>query len=426
MKFQVTGCDGEQIVFLDNVVLAAVKQPLVCLGKLLKGNWALGTTGDGMCLERAGMAFPVHWSKNSLAAFMKIYKITEDEAPTVTPSREASVRMVVEVSEELQMHLDSPGWSLNSDTRPVHFAMKESETVDPSLKFSPEEWPYRTTLLHRGNRRYELFECGEEWSLRRRIPFGKEERVGTLLSRTPLDPGEVGKPVPGSGDVKVPRHTVKDLRTACRSLHVSKNGAKALVWARLKKEVAMLRLKTSVECSDAVKAEYEREPVAQSLPTKPSPDLVALHEITHIPRQDWCESCAAARSREDVFSSSGDPGRREYPTVSMDWMFTSTAEGPLATHLIAVDSQTKFVIVIPVEGKGGKSLSYATEEIVRFSSSLGHSRMVLRHDTEPAMIQLAKSVKDTRLRMGLATDEEPVAPESSAHGALRLSATSIR
>ena len=142
----------------------------------------------------------------------------------------------------------------------------------------------------------------------------------------------------------------------------------------------MLRLKTSVECSDAVKAEYEREPVAQSLPTKPSPDLVAFHEITHIPRQDWCESCAAARSREDAFSSSGDPGRREYPTVSMDWMFTSTAEGALATHLVAVDSQTKFVIAVPVEGKGGKSLSYATEEIVRFSSSLGHSRMVLRHE----------------------------------------------
>ena len=107
--------------------------------------------------------------------------------------------------------------------------------------------------------------------------------------------------------------SLKDPRTACRYLHISKNGAKALVWARLKKEVAMLRLKTSVECSDAVKAGYEREPVAQSLPTKPSPDLVALHEITHIPRQDWCESCAAARSREDAFSSSGDPGRRESP-----------------------------------------------------------------------------------------------------------------
>ena len=103
----------------------------------------------------------------------------------------------------------------------------------------------------------------------------------------------------------------------------------------------------------------------------------------------------------------------------MDWMFTSAAEGPLATHLVAVDSQTKFVIAVPVEGKGGKSLSYGTEEIVRFSSRLGHSRIVLRHDTEPGMIQLAKSVKDTRLRMGLATDEEPVAPESSAHGALR-------
>ena len=159
------------------------------------------------------------------------------------------------------------------------------------------------------------------------------------------------KPVPGSGDAKVPRDTdevmvgvggvpeapephrqdrgpvqpsgplpveaheheeasevngvklteessLKDLRTACRYLHISKNGAKALVWARLKKEVAMLRLKTSVECSDAVKAEYEREPVAQSLPTKPSPDLVALHEITQ------------NSPSEDAFSSSGDPGRR--------------------------------------------------------------------------------------------------------------------
>ena len=133
----------------------------------------------------------------------------------------------------------------------------------------------------------------------------------------------------------------------------------------------------------------------------------------------WCESCAASRSREDNFASSGDPGRREYPTISMDWMFTSTSEGPLATHLIAVDSQTKFVIAVPVETKGGKSLSYATEEIVRFASSVGHSRVALRYDTEPAMIQLAKSVMDARLRMGLSTSLEPVAPDTAAHGALR-------
>ena len=337
VKFQVTGCDGEQIVFLDNVVLAAVKQPLVCLGKLLKGNWALGSKSDGMVLERAGMAFPVHWSKNSLAAFMKIYKITEDEAQSSgTAVPEASVRLIVEVSEELQTHLEAPGWSLNVDMRPVHFALKESETVDPSLKFNPEEWPYRTTLLRRGNRRYELFECGEEWNMRRRIPFGSEECVGTMLSRTPLDPEEVGKPVSGTGYVKVldpvsnqalgelagepetpepapqergdvrplgplpveaheheeavevngvkltEESSLKDLRTACKYLRISKNGAKSLVWARLKKEVAMLRLKTSVECSDAVKAEFEREPIPQALPIKPSPEVVALHEITHI------------------------------------------------------------------------------------------------------------------------------------------------
>ena len=200
--------DSERIVFVDNVVVAAVKQPLVCLAKLLKGNWSLESGPHGMTRGRAGTSLPVHWSKNSLAAFMKVYQVTEKAQDSKHEPVVAAIRMVSEISDEFQQHLESPGWSLNSDMRPVHLSLHGYETIDASLKFSPEEWPYRTTLLHRGGRRYELFECGEEWGQRRKISFGQQERVATLLSRTPLDPDEVGKRV--AGDLPVPQRSLRD------------------------------------------------------------------------------------------------------------------------------------------------------------------------------------------------------------------------
>ena len=151
----------------------------------------------------------------------------------------------------------------------------------------------------------------------------------------------------------------------------------------------------------------------------PDAEAIALHEVTHLPRADWCEACVATRSREGNYDEVGP--RREYPVIHLDYMFTKTEgeDKPMATHLVCVDSQTKYVQVVALNAKGGSSLKYATQEVVKMIVTLGYNRIGLRYDTEPSMKQLVLAVQAARLKMELATELEPVAPEPSAHGALR-------
>ena len=187
-------------------------------------------------------------------------------------------------------------------------------------------------------------------------------------------------------------------------------GQKATVWNRLKREVALAKLKVAVEASEIVKADYAREPLVDALPERPSGELVLIHETTPIPKAPWCESCIASRSREDNYDDS--ESRREFPVVSMDYMFTATQDNPLATHLILVDSQTKFVQATAIDGKGNRSLKYCVEDVVRLMNSLSYQRIGLRCDTEPAMKQIAAAVVAAR-------EEEPSPPGDATHRANR-------
>ena len=177
------------------------------------------------------------------------------------------------------------------------------------------------------------------------------------------------------------------------------------------------KVKASVQASEEIQRQFECEPLAEALPSPPAPELVALHEISHMPRAPWCEACVATRSREDNYEDGGTT-RRENPVISMDYMFTGTKDNGLATHLVCVDSQSKFVKVVALSGKGGGLLKYATKEVITMTQQLGYSQISLRFDTEPAMKQLAESIQTSRLKMGFGTSLEPVAPEPSAHRAL--------
>ena len=490
VMFEVEGCDGETIQFVDNAILARVRQPLFCFGKLLRSHWKPVQQGGDWFLQKGDSKFNVHWSKNSLATLMRISRVASEAVHPAEPEQDSHpngggdpvvlrLRMVLAIDEHLELHTKDPGWSLSSEGYPVHLGVAVGGTLDASERFDPEEWPLRWTFLWRGGSDYEVFEGGEFWGPDelggnpKVLKFEeKEKKVLTVLTKEFLDFSVFGKVVEGEppaprfprnaippvskedqnslklgeeqvevnvpmiGPVAMEIHgqseeavqvngvpltelsSLKDPRTACRFLGVSKNGAKSAVWQRLKKEVMMAKLRASVEASEEVQKQYEREPLLEALPKPPEPHLVALHEITHMPRAAWCEACVATRSREDNYADSQP--KREHPVISVDFMFTKTdgQDQPLATHLVCVDSQTKYVHVIALEGKGGNSLKYATKEIVKMTSALGYSRVSLRHDTEPSMKQLAEAVQSSRMKMGLATNLEPVAPEASAHGAL--------
>ncbi|CAE7034963.1 GIP [Symbiodinium sp. CCMP2592] len=333
--FEVEGEDGEVIQFRDKAVLAQVRQPLFCFGKLLRDQWV-------------------------------------------------------------------PSWILSKA----------------------------------GDRKYEVFECCEVWEDRLEFGFGAcESKVLTILTKEAIEPSDLGtvlqqvpnplKPLTKQTPKHPRNHEVlgddeevlvvngerltelsplRELRLGCRFLGISKNGSKSAVWQRLKKEVAHSKLQLEVAASEAVRAEFSRDPVMQARPVPPSPELVELHEVTHLPRADWCEACIAARSREDNYDAAGP--KREFPVISLDFMFVKTdgEDAPLATHLVCVDSQSKYVVAVALAAKGGKTLKHAVEEVVGMLTVLGYAKVILRYDTEPAMKQLVSSIVAVRAKNNLATE----------------------
>ena len=519
--FEVEGENAEMIQFTDYAVLANVKQPLFCFGKLLKNLWQPVKEDGAGYLRRDDSRFGVHWSKNSLATFMRISRVS-GEAPTESgeeppkaaddPSQHAGdldplrLRLVLSLSEHIDVLTKEVGWGLSAEGYPAHLGMNMRGTLDASDYFLPDDWPLRVTLLWRGGSNYEVFEDCEPWGPL--IPGGpcryvefdmKERKVLTILVKEPIELESLGGVVEGellprvvprrdppepaadegygvgpvsagadvvgqsadvqmggnpaaesqpadegaqdggalpligpapvevqgdedeavqvNGKVLAEDSSLRELRDACKFLSISKNGAKAVVWARLKKEIVTSKVKASVQASEEIQKQFEREPLAEALPSPPAPELVALHEISRMPRAPWCEACVATRSREDNYEDGGTT-RRENPVISMDYMFTGTKDTGLATHLVCVDSQSKFVKVVALSGKGGSLLKYATKEVITMTQQLGYSQISLHFDTEPAMKQLAESIQTSRLKMGFGTSLEPVAPEPSAHRAL--------
>ncbi|CAE7237023.1 unnamed protein product [Symbiodinium sp. CCMP2592] len=372
VTFVVEGCDGQEIVFRDRAVLARVKQPLLCAGKMFKDGWLPRPEAEQLVMKKGSQAFPVHWARNSLVATMKIFR-----------TEEAQVRVVVELGESFLATLKRQGWQLNEDGQSTHVSESARTTVDPSGLYDPDVLPHRTTLVQKSGRRYSIFECGDCWEPEPVKVIGDSpSRVITILTALPVDPDSLGKvvaeevaavprfprprqvpdeagpsgeavpgvavaepqqeqrepvlgpelrEVPDVGEVvhvgdKTFREasTLKDLRWACKFLQIPQSGKKAVLWDRLKKEVAMSQLKVAVKASDAVIEAYTPDVRQGPLPVKPDAQTVMLHELTHIPRMDWCESCQAARSKEDDHPVA-EP-KRQVNVVSMDFMFNRTGD----------------------------------------------------------------------------------------------------
>ena len=196
-----------------------------------------------------------------------------------------------------------------------------------------------------------------------------------------------------------PDSTLKKLRTACEFLKIGKTRSKAQVWQRLKQAVATNKMKELVEISKGLEVEFSREPKGEKRPEEPTEEERKKHELTHLPKADWCESCQATRSREDIFEVSEKTN--EASLVSMDFKFTGTRDeentqdnkDALTIGLVMVDQATKFVHVIPVPTK--EATPYLVEEVCRVLMLL-NSKVILRTDAEPAMVSLRKKVQGIR------------------------------
>ena len=84
------------------------------------------------------------------------------------------------------------------------------------------------------------------------------------------------------------------------------------------------KLKEMVEISKGFEMEFSREPKGEKQPQEPTEEERRKHELTQLPKADWCTSCQATRSREDNFEVSEKTN--EASLVTMDFKFTGTRD----------------------------------------------------------------------------------------------------
>ena len=457
--------NGRTLKVIDSCVFGEVTQPLFAAGKLWKTGWGMEPySHEKAFLVKGNSRIPISFHRNSTMTEVRIYRA---EARSVQEENLKRTVKRVEIREGLNECLDrekwTDGWFFLPDGRPARFDRSTRTTYDPTE--DSMEFPYRTVFYGpcSGDEilwsEMEMFSRAEEWQGFQVMEFEKvEDVVITIMERTPqevsryiyerqreqekkpqeeassssdakkdkmeIDAQEkLEKRLPAIGEDEfeekiivggvelTPESSLKELKQARKLLGVGVTGSKQLLWQRLKKEVAENKLKTMVDISKSIQKEFEQDPSGPKPVYEPTPEEKALHELTHLPKADWCESCTATRSREDNFETSRK--RQDGSLVSMDFNFTGTRDeenakdvkDALCISLVMVDQESKFVHAIPVPSK--EVTSYLVEEVCRVLT-LMEKKVILRTDTEPAMLSLRSKVQAIRKMNNLETQTQDV------------------
>ena len=181
-------------------------------------------------------------------------------------------------------------------------------------------------------------------------------------------------------------------------------------------------------------AEEETAP-KKTLPTPTLPTAVEVeeHSIDHFPYRSWCDECVEGRGRELPHSSHAN-GERDIAVVSFDYMFLTkkgvvdgcdwdkVAEEDKIDHvkvLVIRDAMSKSVFAHAVPQKGLDPERYVVDNIVQCIEWLGHVKVILKSDNEPAIVQVIKeSLRSIRVdgQVAQAGEEHSVPYDPQTNG----------
>ena len=464
--------NGQEVVFWEECIFAKVTQPLLCLGKFLKKHWMLAEHSGQFHLQHGDLKLPLRWRNNALTLACSLQ---QGEADTTEEEQVFDVRYLVMLRDDWKQALkNGPGWTLLEDGTPVHVALRAFTFQDPSGSFSPDFWPYRSTLVQSAGDKFELWEASELYAHKDRsepLYLAEPKCVVTVLHQMPIELAEFGPnldepveaepveqqahegeqelvpaPVAGAADAAIQagepvpigedpaevdeivvdgqrltsESTLSQIREACKFLGISKSGSKATCLQRIRSQLVQLSRKLAIEVAEKLYEEGQRVPDVSPLPKPPTEQEIRAHEVCHLPFAPWCEACVATRSREDGPSLTHEAVK---PVLSLDYMFTSsTGEAEarqeqedeiMLTHLVGVEDYSRSCFAVPIKGKGNISMKQCLEEIGRQTNC--YADLVIRGDGEPAMKQLLKSIVEMRTRSGLKTTKEVVPPDPALH-----------
>ena len=142
-------------------------------------------------------------------------------------------------------------------------------------------------------------------------------------------------------------------------------------------------------------------------PQMPTADEIEKHYTTHLPFRDWCPCCVAAKKPNTAHRKKGDQ-ERVGEEVHMDYCFMKDEnDAENVTILVMKDRRSKAVFCDVVLSKG-RGQEGTVERALNNLKKLGHKRVTIRTDQEPALVDLANAIITAR--------EEPTTLEHAPVG----------
>ena len=146
----------------------------------------------------------------------------------------------------------------------------------------------------------------------------------------------------------------------------------------------------------------------------PTREEVLEHELTHLPYRSWCRHCV--RGKGKVIDHRRQ-GQREVKIRELhcDYCFMGNSdEKETKCILVAKDGESKSLMasMVPVKGM---SHEFPARRLVAFIKELGmeHCDLVIKHDQEPALVDLMKEVARKRIPAKTLNEESPVGSSAS-------------
>ena len=134
-----------------------------------------------------------------------------------------------------------------------------------------------------------------------------------------------------------------------------------------------------------------RVPRCVPSPKTPAPDVVARHNLTHLPYCAWCPHCVAARRANNPHFKREESFRRMVPLLVLDYCFVrNTQDEDLLTLLVGRLYPTRAIFACPVDMKGRDPV--VVTKLGDFIKANGLTKFVYKCDQERALDALNQAV----------------------------------
>ena len=127
-------------------------------------------------------------------------------------------------------------------------------------------------------------------------------------------------------------------------------------------------------------------------PGQPTAAEIAKHNTTHLPYRSWCKHCVNGRGVTHPHLKRKHNWEEELPTVGVDYHYMGKEEEEGTVPFLCIkDANSKVIFDMVVTGKGVNT--YVVNRVIQCLDLLGHKRLILKSDQEPAIVALTTEVE---------------------------------